>query len=86
MFGKHIINEVKHILGSGIDFSQFWVPTEMALNVLQEDSEWNNLMERNHNRLFPSDLVDANPDELDYPCKDSPFVSPVMSAHLSRQS
>ncbi|KAF9396823.1 hypothetical protein BGX21_009391, partial [Mortierella sp. AD011] len=94
-FEKHIINEVKHILTSfaqyelgqsGTGFSQSWAPTEMALNVLQEDSEWNNFMERNHNRLFPSDLVDANPDELDYPCKDSPFVSPIMSAHLSRQS
>ncbi|KAG0011241.1 hypothetical protein BGZ80_000827 [Entomortierella chlamydospora] len=94
-FEKHIINEVKQILTSfaqyelgqsGTGFSQSWAPTEMALNVLQEDSEWTNFMERNHNRLFPSELVDANPEELDYPCKDSPFVSPIMSAHLSRQS
>ncbi|KAF9345659.1 hypothetical protein BGX26_002896, partial [Mortierella sp. AD094] len=95
MFEKHIINEVKQVLGSfavyqlgqgGSGFSQSWAPTEMALNVLQEDSEWKCFLERNGHRLFPSELVDANPEELDYPCKESPFVSPVMTAHLSRQS
>ncbi|KAG0339952.1 hypothetical protein BG004_006603 [Podila humilis] len=95
-FEAHIIKETKQILasysayqlgnGSSAAFSQSWAPTEMALNALQENSEWNNFLERNGHRLFPSDLVDANPDDIDYPCKDSPYVIPVKSAHLSRQS
>ncbi|KAG0286194.1 hypothetical protein BGZ98_005173 [Dissophora globulifera] len=94
-FEAYIIKEVKQILTAFSDyqlqsatttFTQAWAPTQMALNVIQEDSEWNNFLERNGHRLFPSDLVDANPEELDYPCKDSPYVVPVKTAHLSRQS
>lgn len=43
-------------------------------------------MERNAHRLFPSELVDSNPDDLDYPCKNNPYVLPIMTAHMSRQS
>ncbi|KAF9112253.1 hypothetical protein BGX27_003726 [Mortierella sp. AM989] len=95
MFEKHIINEIKQVLNSfaqyqhghaSAGFIQSWAPAERALNVLQEDSEWNNFLERNGHRLFPSDLVDSNPEELDYPCKNCPFVVPVKTAHLSRQS
>ncbi|KAF9957748.1 hypothetical protein BGZ72_001461 [Mortierella alpina] len=94
-FEAHIIKEVKQILGSFAEyqtanatnaFIQSWAPTQLALNVLQEDSEWGNFLERHGHRLFPSDLVDANPDDLDYPCKDSPYVVPIKTAHLSRQS
>ncbi|KAF9436467.1 hypothetical protein BGZ76_003898 [Entomortierella beljakovae] len=95
MFEKHIINEVKQVLGSfakyqmehaGTGFTQSWAPTDLALNVLQEDTEWTNFLERNGHLLFPSELVDSDPDELDYPCKSSPFLIPVKTAHLSRQS
>ncbi|ORZ28921.1 hypothetical protein BCR41DRAFT_297896 [Lobosporangium transversale] len=94
-FEAHIIKEVKQILASFAEyqlnnatntFSQSWAPTQLALNMLQEDSEWSNFVEKYGHRLFPSDLVDANPDDLDYPCKDNPYVIPVKTAHLSRQS
>ncbi|KAI1317557.1 hypothetical protein EDD11_008251 [Mortierella claussenii] len=94
-FEAHIIKEVKQILAAFADyqlsnatnaFSQSWAPTQLALNVLQEDSEWNNFLEKHGHRLFPSDLVDANPDDLNYPCKDSPYVVPLKTAHMSRQS
>lgn len=95
-FEAHIIKETKQILasysayqltnGTSTAFSQAWASTELALNVLQENSEWTNFLERNGHRLFPSDLVDANPDDIDYPCKDSPYVLPIKTAHMSRQS
>ncbi|KAF8951009.1 hypothetical protein BGZ52_000854 [Haplosporangium bisporale] len=95
-FEAHIIKETKQILasysayqltnGTSGAFSQAWASTELALNVLQEDGEWNNFLERNGHRLFPSDLVDANPEDIDYPCKDSPYVLPLKTAHMSRQS
>ncbi|KAG0057391.1 hypothetical protein BGZ83_010850 [Gryganskiella cystojenkinii] len=95
-FESHIIRDVKQILGSfaeyqltngtSTSFAQTWGTTDLALNVLQEDSEWNNFLEKHGHRLFPSELVDANPDDLDYPCKDSPYVLPVKTAHMSRQS
>ncbi|KAF9585788.1 hypothetical protein BGW38_000726 [Lunasporangiospora selenospora] len=94
-FEAHIIKELKQILSSFAEyqlnnsshsFSQTWAPTELALNVLQEESEWTHFLERHGHQLFPSDLVDANPEEVDYPCKDSPYVTPVRTAHLSRQS
>ncbi|KAG0372882.1 hypothetical protein BGX24_012456 [Mortierella sp. AD032] len=94
-FEAHIIKEIKQILGSFAEyqlanastaFSQSWAPTQLALNVLEEDSEWNNFLDLHGHRLFPSDLVDSNPDDLDYPCKDSPYVQPIKTAHLSRQS
>ena len=94
-FEGHIIKEVKQILAAfsryqlghaNSGFSQSWAPTEMALNVLQEDTEWSYFMERNGHRLFPSELVDTDPDDLDYPCKNNPYVLPIMTAHMSRQS
>ncbi|KAF9177668.1 hypothetical protein BGZ51_008468 [Haplosporangium sp. Z 767] len=94
-FEAHIIKETKQILSAFAEyelnsatnaFCQSWAPTQLALNVLDEDSEWNCFMERHGHRLFPSDLVDTNPGELDYPCKNSPYVLPVKAAHLSRQS
>lgn len=94
-FEAHTIKEVKQILASYSDyqlknatsaFTQSWAPTQLALNVLQEDSEWNSFLERHGHRLFPSDMVDANPDEIDYPCKDSPYVAPSKKANLSRQT
>jgi hypothetical protein len=94
-FEAHIIRDLKQILGSfaeyqltnsGTSFSQTWGTTDLALNVLQEDSEWNNFLEKNGHRMFPSELVDANPEDLDYPCKESPYVLPLKTAHLSRQS
>ncbi|KAF9287528.1 hypothetical protein BGZ74_001069 [Mortierella antarctica] len=95
-FEAHIIKETKQILasysayqltnGTSTAFSQAWASTDLALNVLQENSEWTNFLERNGHRLFPSDLVDANPDDIDYPCKDSPYVLPIKTAHMSRQS
>ncbi|KAF9086584.1 hypothetical protein BGX23_008776 [Mortierella sp. AD031] len=94
-FEAHIIQETKRILSSFAEyqlanastiFSQSWAPTQEALNILQEDTEWNNFLGLHGHRLFPSELVDANPDDLDYPCKDSPYVQPLKTAHLSRQS
>ncbi|KAF9951827.1 hypothetical protein BGZ65_005710 [Modicella reniformis] len=94
-FEAHIIKEVKQILASFSEyhtnnaanaFSQSWAPTQLALNILEEDSEWNNFLEHHGHRLFPSDMVDANPDDIDYPCKDNPYVLPVKSAHLTRQT
>ncbi|KAG0006244.1 hypothetical protein BGZ80_005326, partial [Entomortierella chlamydospora] len=94
-FEAHIIKELKQILASysayqlnsGTSaFVQSWASTEMALNVLQEDSEWTGFIERHGHRLFPSDLVDTKVDDVDYPCKDSPYVTPIKTAHLSRQS
>ncbi|KAG0349635.1 hypothetical protein BGZ54_004303, partial [Gamsiella multidivaricata] len=95
MFEKHIIGEIKQILSSfgqyqggtaSAGFSQSWAPTETALNTLHEDSEWNHFLERNGSVLFPSDLVDADPAEVKYPSKDSPFVTPLKAAHMSRRS
>ncbi|KAI8357636.1 hypothetical protein B0O80DRAFT_293574 [Mortierella sp. GBAus27b] len=94
-FEAHTIKEVKQILASFSEyqlahsssgFTQSWAPTQLALNVLQEDSEWNNFLERHGHRLFPSEMVDANPDEIDYPCKDSIYVIPAKAANLSRQT
>lgn len=94
-FEAHTIKETKQILSSFAEyqlanastaFSQSWAPTQLALNILQEDTEWNNFLGLHGHRLFPSELVDANPDDLDYPCKDSPYVQPIKTAHLSRQS
>ncbi|KAK3847009.1 MAG: hypothetical protein J3R72DRAFT_362747 [Linnemannia gamsii] len=94
-FEAHIIKEIKQILAAfaqyqlghaSAGFSQSWAQTEMALQVLQEDTEWCHFLDRHKSHLFPSELVDANPEELDYPCKESPYVVPVKTAHLSRQS
>ncbi|KAG0227916.1 hypothetical protein BGW42_002515 [Actinomortierella wolfii] len=93
-FEAHIIKELKQILGSfaeyysanSTSFVTNWAQTDQALQALQEDSEWNFFLEKNGHQLFPSDLVDVNPDEIDYPCKDSAFVQPVKAAHLSRQT
>ncbi|KAF9209630.1 hypothetical protein BGZ49_002786 [Haplosporangium sp. Z 27] len=94
-FEAHIIKEVKQIftsysayqLNSGTTaFVESWAPAEAALNALQEDTEWNGFIERHGHRLFPSDLVDKKPEDIEYPCKDSPYVLPVKTAHLSRQS
>ncbi|KAF9208507.1 hypothetical protein BGZ49_008591 [Haplosporangium sp. Z 27] len=95
MFEKYIINEIKQVLNSfaqyqhansNAGFGLSWASTEAALNALQEDSEWNNFLERNGHLLFPSELVDSNPEELSYPCKDSRYVTPIKTANLSRQS
>ncbi|KAF9356435.1 hypothetical protein BGX34_009935 [Mortierella sp. NVP85] len=95
VFDKHIIGEIKQIIRSFAQyqlgnaspgFSRSWVPAETALNTLQDDAEWKHFMERNGNSLFPSDLVDADPEALDYPCKNSPYTVPVKTAHMSRQS
>lgn len=94
-FDKHVINEIKQTIHSfaqyqlsnaSAGFSHSWAPAEKALNALQEDSEWNYFMERNGHLLFPSDLVDADPEALDYPCKDSRYVVPLKTAHMSRRS
>ncbi|KAI8606713.1 hypothetical protein EDD21DRAFT_360239 [Dissophora ornata] len=91
-FEAHTVKELKQILASFSeyqatdDFNQSWAPTQTALDALQEDSEWTNFLERHGHRLFPSDLVDTNPEDLAYPCKDSPYVIPVKTAHLSRKS
>ncbi|KAF9905088.1 hypothetical protein EC991_002041 [Linnemannia zychae] len=94
-FEAHVIKEIKQILAAfaqyqvghaSAGFSQSWAQTEMALQVLQEDTEWLHFLDRHKNRLFPSELVDSNPEELDYPCKENPYVHPVKTAHLSRQS
>ncbi|KAF9095882.1 hypothetical protein BGX29_009584 [Mortierella sp. GBA35] len=94
-FECHIIKEIKQILAgyaqyqlghAGAGFSQSWAQTELSLQVLQEDTEWKHFIERHAARLFPSDLVDADPEELDYPCKENAYVIPIKTAHLSRQS
>ncbi|KAF9135594.1 hypothetical protein BGW39_001920 [Mortierella sp. 14UC] len=94
-FEAHIIKEIKQILTAfaqyqvghaSAGFSQSWAQTEMALQVLQEDTEWLHFLDRHKNHLFPSELVDSNPEELEYPCKDNPYVHPVKTGHLSRQS
>ncbi|KAF9931988.1 hypothetical protein FBU30_009167 [Linnemannia zychae] len=94
-FEAHIIKEIKQILAAfahhqiGHDsagFSQSWAQTEVALQVLQEDTEWTHFVERYAAQLFPSELVDSNPEELDYPCKESPYIVPVKTAHLTRKS
>jgi len=95
VFDKHIIGEIKQIIRSfgqyqlgnaSPGFSRSWVPAETALNTLQDDAEWKHFMERNGNSLFPSDLVDVDPEGLDYPCKNSSYTVPVKTAHMSRQS
>ncbi|KAF9136199.1 hypothetical protein BGX30_011312 [Mortierella sp. GBA39] len=95
IFESHIVKEIKQILAAfaqhqlshaSAGFSQSWAQTEMALQVLQEDTEWRHFLDKNKARLFPSELVDANPEELDYPCKESPYVIPIKTAHLNRQS
>lgn len=95
IFEAYVIKEIKQILAAfaqhqtgnaSAGFSQSWAHAEMALQVLQEDTEWRHFMDMNKNRLFLSELVDANPDELDYPCKESPYVIPLKTAYLSRQS
>ncbi|KAF9956912.1 hypothetical protein BGZ65_002362 [Modicella reniformis] len=95
MFEKHVINEIKQIIrnfaqyqlnNAGAEFSQSWAATEGALSVLHEDTEWNHFMGRNGHLLLPSDLVDVDLENLDYPCKNSPYVTPVKTAHMSRQS
>ncbi|KAF9573812.1 hypothetical protein EC968_007883 [Mortierella alpina] len=94
-FESHIIKELKQILTTfaqhqaghaNAGFSQSWAPTERALNVLQDDAEWNSFLQLNGHQLFPSDLVDTNPAEIDYPGKESAFLVPVKTAHMSRLS
>ncbi|GJJ68157.1 hypothetical protein EMPS_00503 [Entomortierella parvispora] len=94
-FEGHIIKAVKEILAAfsqyqldhaNSGFSQSWASAEIALDVLQEDTEWTYFMERNEHRLLPSELVDSNPDDLDYPHKSNPYVLPIMTAHMSRKS
>ncbi|KAF9150202.1 hypothetical protein BG015_007999 [Linnemannia schmuckeri] len=95
IFEAHIVKEIKQILAAfaqhqvshaSAGFSQSWAQTEMALHVLQEDTEWHHFQVMNKSRLFPSELADANPEELDYPCKENPYVIPIKTAYLSRQS
>ncbi|KAG0332610.1 hypothetical protein BG004_001173 [Podila humilis] len=96
-FESRIVKEIKRILfayanvpkrnnamPSGID--QSWVAPEAALNVLQEKTEWTEFMDRNGYRLLPSELAEADLEELDYPGKQNPFVVPIKTAHLSRKS
>ncbi|KAF9297574.1 hypothetical protein BGZ88_009607 [Linnemannia elongata] len=94
-FEFHVVKEIKQILTAFAQyqmghpspgFSQSWAQTELALQVLQEDTEWRHFLDQNKSRLFPSELVDANPEELDYPCKNSPYVVPIKTGYLSRQS
>ncbi|KAF8940205.1 hypothetical protein BGZ47_007829 [Haplosporangium gracile] len=95
IFESHIIREIKQVLAAFAQcqaghaspaFSQSWAQTEMALHSLQEDTEWRHFQAMNKSRLFPSDLVDADPEALDYPCKENPYVIPIKTAYLSRQS
>ncbi|KAF9935872.1 hypothetical protein BGZ67_002897 [Mortierella alpina] len=94
-FESHIIKELKQILTTfaqhqaghaNAGFSQSWAPTEMALNVLQDDAEWNSFLQLNGHQLFPSDLVDTDPAEIEYPGKESAFLVPVKTAYMSRLS
>ncbi|KAF9947216.1 hypothetical protein BGZ72_010786 [Mortierella alpina] len=94
-FESHITKELKQILTTfaqhqaghaNAGFTQSWAPTEMALNVLQDDAEWNSFLRLNGHQLFPSDLVDTDPEEVDYPGKQSPFLIPLKTAHMSRLS
>ncbi|KAG0088502.1 hypothetical protein BGZ93_010376 [Podila epicladia] len=43
-------------------------------------------MDRNAYRLFPSELADADLEDIDYPGKHNPYVTPIKTAHLSRKS
>ncbi|KAF9968955.1 hypothetical protein BGZ73_008969 [Actinomortierella ambigua] len=93
-FEAHVIKELKQILSSfaeyysanSTSFGTNWVQTDEALKVLQDNSEWEFFLEKNGHQLFPSDLVDVNPDDIDYPSKDNAFVTPVKEAHMSRQT
>jgi len=95
IFEAHIVKEIKQILATfaqyqlrhaSVGFSQSWAQTEMALQVLQEDTEWRHFLDCYAARLSPSELVDADPEGLDYPCKENPYVVPIKTARLSRQS
>ncbi|KAG0016036.1 hypothetical protein BGZ81_011423 [Podila clonocystis] len=94
-FEARIIKEVKQILTSyatynrsnvSSTFTQAWAATEAALSSLQDNTEWNEFIDRNGYRLFPSELADADLEELDYPGKYNPYVTPIKTAHLSRKS
>ncbi|KAF9290118.1 hypothetical protein BGZ74_000571 [Mortierella antarctica] len=94
-FEARIVEEVKQILISYANyhrnnvssaFNQAWAATEAALDALQDNTEWNEFMDRNAYRLFPSELADADLKELDYPGKHNPYVTPIKTAHLSRKS
>ncbi|KAF9310151.1 hypothetical protein BG003_008874 [Podila horticola] len=94
-FEARIVKEVKQILASYAKynhnnvspaFNQAWATTETALNALQDNTEWNEFMDRSAYRLFPSELADADLEELDYPGKHNPYVTPIKTAHLSRKS
>lgn len=94
-FEARIVEEVKQILISYANyhrnnvssaFNQAWAATEAALDALQDNTEWNEFMNRNAYRLFPSELADADLKELDYPGKHNPYVTPIKTAHLSRKS
>ncbi|KAF9960347.1 hypothetical protein BGZ70_008631 [Mortierella alpina] len=94
-FESHIIKELKQVLTTfaqhqaghaNAGFSRSWAPTEMALNALQDDAEWNSFLQLNGHQLFPSDLVDTDPSEIDYPGKESAYLVPVKTAHMSRLS
>ncbi|KAF9168302.1 hypothetical protein DFQ26_009521 [Actinomortierella ambigua] len=93
-FEAHVIRELKQILSSfaeyysanSTSFGTNWVQTDEALKVLEDNSEWEFFLEKYGHQLFPSDLVDVNPDEIDYPCKDNAFVVALKEAHMSRQT
>ncbi|KAG0260781.1 hypothetical protein BG011_001620 [Mortierella polycephala] len=94
-FEFSIINELKQILVSfagyqsnhaEVGFTQSWAQVERALNFLDDDTEWNTFLESNAHRFLPTELSDADPEKLDYPCKDSQFLIPIKTGHMSRQS
>ncbi|CAO3565486.1 unnamed protein product [Mortierella alpina] len=94
-FESHIIKELKQVLTTfaqhqaghaNAGFSRSWAPTEMALNALQDDTEWNSFLHLNGHQLFPSDLVDTDPADIAYPGKESAYLVPVKTAHMSRLS
>ena len=94
-FEARIVKEVKQIINAYANynrnnvspaFTQSWVAAEAALNALQDNTEWDEFMDRNSYRLFPSELADADLEELDYPGKHNPYVTPIKTAHLSRKS
>ncbi|KAF9195466.1 hypothetical protein BGZ51_000041 [Haplosporangium sp. Z 767] len=94
-FEFSIIDELKQILASfaryhsthaEVGFTQSWTQVERALNFLDDDTEWNTFLENNAHRLLPTELSDADPEKLDYPSKDSLYLIPIKTGHMSRQS
>ncbi|KAF8978566.1 hypothetical protein BGZ52_005886 [Haplosporangium bisporale] len=94
-FESRIVKEVKQILNSYANynrnnvspaFNQSWAAAEAALTALQDNTEWNEFMDRNGYRLFPSELADTDLEEINYPGKQNPYVAPIKTAHLSRKS